>query len=108
VDGLLLGLVRWFAVARRRGAPQRLGPVRWHEVFRRELRRRVLRQRAHVHVHRPDANEVSSMAPLTSWRNDQAFGLLIVLSGLGYGLVNGVGLQLYGSGFSLPRSQEWS
>ncbi len=48
------------------------------------------------------------MAPLTSWRNDQAFGLLIVLSGLGYGLVNGVGLQLYGSGFSLPRSQEWS
>ena len=38
----LVGLVLWFAVGRRSGFPQRIGPVRWHEVFRREVRGRVL------------------------------------------------------------------
>ena len=40
--GLVFGLVLWVAVSRRSGFPQRIRPVRWREVFRGDVRGRVL------------------------------------------------------------------
>jgi hypothetical protein len=128
VFGLVAGFVFWLAVTRGRGLPQRIGPVRWHELFRRDVLRRGLGRGlaaglvvgilvglatalnngvvAGVAVgvaagataglvfmfSRPGTDEASSMIPLTSWRGDLAFGLVVgLVVGVGVGLGVGVG-----------------
>lgn len=122
------GIVFWFTVRRGRGIPLRIGPVRWHGLFRREVLRRGVGRGLGAGLligavvgltttinngvaagvsaglgagavaglvfmfSRPGADEASSMIPLTSWRNDRAFGLMVgLVVGLGVGLGLGLG-----------------